>query len=231
MQKKQSISNNPVNDKVPLYFHWLAMEMYQFFHTSTEFESPSAICLDYIMESFMLLPKFSSCDAHEGRGVMCKEELKCSEVLHTGFFARELDVFLFGNKRQKSGASYYQYPVDRGSQSIPAADFYACGLNNRFPGSPVLLGDMKVENMTTASRETGGYCMKAIEVSSGEKCTIVNLGLAMTKDRAKLFVNLGGDKVMHQIEICQVLLTATLVILRRYLESCMEQCTILLKTL
>ena len=55
-----------------------------------------------------------------------------------------------------------------------------------------------------ASRETGGYCVKAIEVSSGKKCTIINLGLAMTKDHAKLFVNVGGDKVMHQIEICQV---------------------------
>ena len=31
-------------------------------------------------------------------------------------------------------------------------------------------------NMTTASRETGGYCVKAIEVSSGEKCTTINLG-------------------------------------------------------
>ena len=35
--------------------------------------------------------------------------------------------------------------------------------------------------MTMASRETGGYCVKIIEVSSGEKCTTVNLGLAMTK--------------------------------------------------
>ena len=35
--------------------------------------------------------------------------------------------------------------------------------------------------MTMASRETGGYCVKAIEVSSGEKCATINLGLAMTK--------------------------------------------------
>ena len=136
---------------------------------------------------------------------MCSDELKGAEVVHTGFFACELDRFLFGNKIVKRGACYHQYPVAKVVHSIPVADLYVCGFHtDGCPGSPIVLGDMKLENLEMARKETAASCVKAMEVYAGDKTTTVNLGLAMTKDRATLFVNLGGDSIMYQIEVCHI---------------------------
>ena len=152
----------------------------------------------------MLLSKFSSCPVRDGRGVLCHDEVKCLEIVSTGFIACELDRYLFGNNRER-GTCYHQYPVDKISHSIPKADLYVCERNSDgTPGSPIALGDMKLEKLAEASKETAAYCVKAMKVYSGKKATTVNLGLAMTTDRAKMFVNLGGNRIMHQMEICEV---------------------------
>ena len=83
-----SSTNNPVR-QAPLYSHWLAMEMYKEFHRlsascTTEiefkFELPIPSSLESVVESFMLLPKFSSCCVRAGRGVLCNDELKGLEI-------------------------------------------------------------------------------------------------------------------------------------------------------
>ena len=156
------------------------MKMYkEFCHLSAscsterdfKFELPSPSSLESVVNSFMLLSMFSSCSVRDGRGVLCHDELKCLEVVSTGFIACELDRFL-----------YHHYPVDKVSHSLPKADLYVCERNrDGTPGSPM---DMKLEKLTEASKETAAYCVKAMEVYSGKKTTTVNLGLAMTMDRA-----------------------------------------------
>jgi hypothetical protein len=204
-----SPSCDPVNE-APLYTHWLAMQMYkEFDHLSTShtmengFEfTPNASSLERVVKNFMLLEQFSSSSVREGRGVMCNSELKCAEIAHTGFFALELHKFLFGNETATTGACYHQYPVAKVSQSILTADFYVCGLHeDKLPGNPIVLGDMKSENLVSASKETAAYCVKAIE---GKRTITVILGLAMTRNRAKLFVNLAGNCKMFQTEVCEV---------------------------
>ena len=185
------------------------MQMYkEFDHLSTShtmengFEFASS--LERVVNSFMLLERFSSSGVREGRGVMCNSELKCAEITHTGFFALELHTFLFGNETATTGACYHQYPVSKVSKSIPTADFYVCDVHqDKLPGNPIVLGHMKLENLVLASKETAAYCVKAIEVFSGKRTVPVILGLAMTRDRAKLFVNLGGC-IMFQTEVCEV---------------------------
>ena len=205
-------SRDPVNE-LPLYSHWLAMLMYkEFNHLSTSHTmengfkfTPNASSLERVVENFMLLQEFSSSSVREGRGVMCNSELKCSEIAHTGFFVLALHTFLFGNETATTGACYHQYPVAKVSQSIPKADFYVCGLHeDKLPGNPIVLGHMKLEDLVSASKETAAYCVKAIEVFPGKKYITVNLGLAMTRNRAKLFVNLAGNCIMFQTEVCEV---------------------------
>ena len=139
------------------------MQMYkEFDHLSTShtmengFEfTPNASSLEGVVKNFKLLQKFSSSSVREGRGVMCNRELKCAEITHTGFFGRELVKFLFGNETATAGACYHQYPVVKVSQSIPTADFYVCRLHeDKLPGNPIVLGDMKSENLVLASKET-----------------------------------------------------------------------------
>jgi hypothetical protein len=154
--------------------------------------TPNASSLERVVNNFLLLQEFSSSSVREGRGILCNSELKCAEIAHTGFFALELHTFLFGNETATTGACYHQYPLEKSFNSIPTADLYVCGLDkDGYPGSPIVLGDMKLESLDLASRETAGYCVKAMEVYSGEKTTAVNLGLAMTKDWAKLFFKSG----------------------------------------
>ena len=164
--------------------------------------TPNASSLERVVENFMLLQKFSASSVREGRGVMCNSELKCSEIAHT---VLALHTFLFGNETATTGACYHQYPVAKVSQSIPKADFYVCGLHeDKLPGNPIVLGHMKSEDLVSASKETAAYCVKAIEVFPGKKYITVNLGLAMTRNRAKLFVNLAGNCIMFQTEVCEV---------------------------
>ena len=114
--------------------------------------------------------------------------LKCAEITHTGYFALELHTFPFGNETATTGVCGNQYPV---SQSIPTADFNVCGLHeDKLPGNPIVVGDMKSENLVSASKETAAYCVKAF---SGKSTITVILGLAMTRNRAKLFVNMAGN--------------------------------------
>ena len=167
--------------------------------------TPNASSLERVVNNFLLLQEFSSSSVREGRGILCNSELKCAEIAHTGFFALELHTFLFGNETATTGACYHQYPVAKVSQSIPKADFYVCGLHeDKLPGNPIVLGDMKLEDLVSASKETAAYCVKAIEVFPGKKYITVNLGLAMTRNRAKLFVNLAGNCKMFQTEVCEV---------------------------
>jgi hypothetical protein len=96
---------------------------------------------------------------------MCSDELKGTEVVHMGFFACELDRFLFENKIVKRGACYHQYPVAKVLKSIPVADLYVCGFHtDGCPGSPIVLEDMKLENLEMARKETAASCVKAMEV-------------------------------------------------------------------
>ena len=114
---------------------------------------PTPSSLESIGESFMLLHKFSSYTVCDGRGVMCSEELKNLEIVLTGFFCLPTG--------QIFGACYHQYPVKKVNHLIPTADFYVCGLNHDgFPSIPIVLGDMKLENIELASKETTGYCVK-----------------------------------------------------------------------
>ena len=172
-------------------------------YNQLDFELPPSSSLESITDSFMLLSNLSSFPMRVGRGVM-SSQVKSLEIAHSGIFTRELDNFLFGG-REKNGACYHQISVSKDDASISTADMYVCGLNeDGTPGSPIVLGDMKLDTFEKAVRETSGYCVKAMEVYSGEKTITVNLGLAITKDRAKLLVNLGGNEVMHQMEVCKV---------------------------
>lgn len=206
--RKESSTRDPVCS-APLYYHWLAMEMYKVFCSSSSsnsnFELPTESSLQRIVTRFTVLPSLSECCTQDGRGVLCKQELKDSEIAHTGFFARELDRFLFpGDTCTTKGACFHQYPVDKVSQSIPTADFYVCRYSGDFPSTPVLVGNMKLLNMDEAKRETAAYCVKVMEVYKGEKTATVILGLAMTPRKTKLFLNLTGDRILYTMEVCEI---------------------------
>lgn len=135
-------------------FHHLSTSPPRQDTSTVNFTTPKAASLSNIVDSFVSVSEMS----------MWK--LQHCEL---GYFARELDNFLFGDKPE-TGACYHQYRVDTMGQSIPKADFYERALNTSgYPNTPIVLGDMKMQDLDMAIKETAGYCVKAMEVYSGEK--------------------------------------------------------------
>ena len=163
--------------------------------------------LTTVIRDLTLISKIDAQDVSSGRGVMCDVELKASKIAHSALYARALDKFLFSGPNHNAGACLHQFPVKKDGSGICEADIYVVALDDEgFPRQPLLVGDMKLFDMKTATRETAGSSVETMRIGTDIQHWTIQLGLATTTDQAKLFLYVGSCRgntgIVHQIEVC-----------------------------
>ena len=138
-----------------------------------------------------------------GRGVMCDGALKSDELTLTALYARALDRFLFPDELVHVGACLHQLPVKRVGSSVERADLQVAILHNRCPHDPVLLSDVKLENLQGAIKETGSYAIRVANVTNEDRSYTVHLGLPVSDTTAKLLLLVGDYGFLREITICE----------------------------
>ena len=198
--------------KSPLFSHWFAIYLYEEFQKYISDFSASNVSvagplLD-VVKVFNEIHRIRFEDAiHCGRGIMSDEshQLQKCELTASASYARALDRFLFKDANQHKGACFHQLPVSRKSSAMERPDLYIVQLE-RHRYEPILLGDVKSEDLEKASKETVAYCVKAMQLRHGVDDWPLLLGLAIAANQAKLFVVMEDNGFVRQIEVCSAMI-------------------------
>ena len=139
----------------------------------------------------------------EGFGFLSSEEICSQEMTLSALFARALDRFLF--KDSCVGACLHQGPVRKkcGNPGSPeAADMYVMPFHSSFlPGTPLLVSDIKLEEVGKAVTQTSLYAHCCMHIRHNCDSHPVILGFPVTKNVASLYVFLMANNEVWGIQV------------------------------
>ena len=212
-----------------IFYHWFALLLYGVYlsaqrkvaeaNTDIELDLDGYKCnidvsnLNNTVEAIHSATTLSEHAPSEGFGILSSEELCSQEMTLSALFARALDSFLF--KDSRVGACLHQGPVRKkpGNPGNPeAADMYVMPFHSFLPGTPLLVSDIKLEDVSKAVTETSLYahCCMHIRYNCDSQ-----LGFPVTKDVASLYVFLmahgevWGIQVVPKVAVADTALLCT----------------------
>ena len=122
-------------------------------------------------------------------------------------FARELDHFLFAKDPSK-GACYHQAPSrcrSEDSRTCERCDIYCAPFlqESYNPGGPVLLADLKNDNVGMAHRESALYGTNASKVHIGPRRWEILIGIPRSKETMNLEVYMPGNQTLAIVPVVE----------------------------
>ena len=198
---------------MPVYAHWLALEMLRVYESAKEKLANNTELKFDIDDQKFVVDKSRLTEASESIDTACKLEsresvvskegvladanLFSSELAFSAILAVHLDRYLFSGKDSKVGFCVHQGPTRKRMklQGTPeAADLYVCGNKDRCYGTPVALGDVKLNKMQEAVFETALYCCTSCSVQSyASRKSPVYIGLPCTVSRLTLYLYIESE--------------------------------------
>ena len=157
-----------------------------------------------VVEEFRTISEFHTSSIEQG--VIGDEELRTAEQTKSAMFARSLDRFLFRDDQKSKGACCHQLPVFRQGQRVQSPDMFVVQLRENCPCTPVLLSDIKNEGREKSRKETWAYCIKAMKLLEKDEWGLL-LGLAISEEKAELYVVIDNDGYVLAIDVCSVYLS------------------------
>ena len=198
-----SLHNSQIHE-APLFSHWFAIKLYNHFKGPSQFEkNASDKDLVSVEQSFKKIASIPSKPTSVGRGIMSNQKLKTAELSLTALYARALDRFLFPDELVDAGACLHQLPVKREGSAVQRADLQVAILRDGYPYEPVLLSDVKQNNLQTAIKETDAYAITVANVVNEYPSYTVHLGLPVSDTTAKLLLLVGDYGLLREITICE----------------------------
>lgn len=213
IKQSDSLKNKKRTVVSSLYQHWIALAIY---------ECNQTLCLDTdgaisvsIDSNFSCEVQKSSLDAFvrhierivkptpEANRYTSQDDLMSSENVVSAQLAREFDHFIFGTGER--GACYHQLGCrkkGRSHGSPDQPDLFILSKVDDQPSIPLLVSDVKNDNMKDALDESIAYAIACLEQCIRE-CTVV-LALPMTRYEMKLLVCVGHNDKMICMEVCTV---------------------------
>ena len=198
---------------VPLFTHWFAIEVYNAYLTAQKQlksqQYPVKIVLDgsmYFIEKSKLenvveaigkiVMNYTKRQDIRGCGLRAPT-LKVCEATFSCMYARALDRFLFPDER--IGACFHQGPTRNNSGTTERADIYIAPLRDFSPMAPVLVSDVKLNELDVAKKETTLYSAESLDAKTFPVLQAIPGTLVKTALQVHVFVD-GNILIIPVIE-------------------------------
>ena len=201
--------------EMPVYAHWLALEMLRVYESAkkklgnnTELEfniqhQKFVVDTSLLTEASEAIHTACKMEATRessvvlGHGVLADANLFNSELAFTAITVCHLDRYLFSGKDSKAGFCLHQGPTRKRTKQRgcpEAADIYVCGNEDRCYGTPVAIGDAKLNKIQEAILETALYCCTScLAQSCVPHQSPVYIGLPCTVSKLILYLYIASD--------------------------------------